>query len=107
MTLKSVDDTGKFAFQVTHQGATAKMNIAAQATTLVFGSNTRLVRLASNVECWYMLTTGTATAVNDGTNTSLLPAGQIEYRAVTPGETMGVVAGTATATGYLSLEQSQ
>lgn len=107
MTLARKDGTGKYAFQVTHQGATTKGNVAAQATTLVLGEGTEIVRLSANVEVWYMTSTGTATAVNDGTNTTLLPAGQIEYRAVTPGETMGWVAGTATATGYLSIEQSQ
>jgi hypothetical protein len=67
-------------------GVTSSLSVSstiASAATAAFGAQTYQIRVAANVATFVTVGDGTPTAT---TNSALLPAGQIDYFTVTPGQ---------------------
>lgn len=70
------------------------------AVSSAFGAQTYRIRIASQFDCYYNV--GDSVSSADATDT-LLPAGQIEYVTVTPGQKIAIYAGT---TGTVSVRET-
>jgi hypothetical protein len=78
--------------------ATAAVNVSQTTTNL--GSQTRQIRVVSNLGIWLMVGSTTATAQTD----NYMPPNLTEFVTVTPGQVVSFIS-TSTSTGWVGITE--
>jgi FtsP/CotA-like multicopper oxidase with cupredoxin domain len=101
MTLRAVDTTWKWS------GVSDLIVVgAASVQSAVFGANTHCVRISTAANCWVNIGTN-PTAVASDNNGFLLPAGQVDYIHVVPGQRLAVIQDAASTGNFCIAEMTR
>jgi hypothetical protein len=82
--------------------ATAAVNVSQTTTNL--GSQTRQIRLSSNLALW--VTVGSSSVTATANSDSYVPANTVSYFTVSPGQAVAFIS-TTTATGAVSVTEME
>jgi hypothetical protein len=73
---------------------------AASAQSTAVGSNTRVLRISTDIDCFYLI--GANPTVSGGGDGDYLPAGAVEYRHCSPADKVAVIQKSTAGSLFIS-----